>query len=861
MFAFSLSLIGNENKELFNKDDIETYKKQASQLLNFLEYTLNTLGSAKSTQKEKEIIINESFLKIFVDEKVQVEDDLDENRTVPTNKDIQAYLQDIDFFFKKAQFKFTIEKVSHQISEKNSLFFKFQLNRNLKAELINGDTIDTNQIRFVEINFDDNKQDLKIASIYTTKLNEKEELQHWWNTTSKEWKKVLGNNRMLNDSVKLSDVFSYTDSLFVKAFDTTLIVEIDTFLAFDKDTIFINEYDTVSTTLYDTTYFTSESIYNHLKEIIEIQSLEVPDSLNIFNLDPISKLSQLRSLRIANLPIKSLMPLRNLTTLENLECQFTLISSLEPLKYTTNLKSLNIDGNTIYDITPLSRFLMLERLYFSNTLVENIQVLSSLENLQDLRFINTDVNNIDPLKNLLNLIILNFSSTKIKSVDALSGLEKLKILVADDTHIHNLSPLENNKNLIKIYCDHTNIMAEEANRYMRINPNCLVIYDTDQLLNWWAQLSNVWKNTFKKYRKLDATPSKEQLHDLVKLKTIDISNQPSINSLEPLRKFIYLEQLKCNKTRIKSLEPLCYLIALNYLDCSNTEVEKLEFIQNLTNLEYLYLSKSRINSIHYLQKHKYLKELKIENTQVTSLKALSKLTMLQKIYADNTRVSLKEVLKFKEKNNQCLVLFRSSELNHWWKDLNESWRKVFRQSIQVNKSSLSNEELHKISYLSKINLNNQTQLRNLSPLTVLGNLKELRFTGTQISQLIPLRKIQSLELIECGNNPINDLIAIINLPNLKYLDISNIPVKNFKQIRNIKKLETLICPGTKIRNLKYIENLTNLKHLEIYNTKVRNLTPIENLKLKHLKCYNTKINTKKVNKFKVSHIDCEVIFY
>ena len=74
-------------------------EEKVKDVVAFFELLLNTLGSNSTSARDKEIVITESYAKIFRDDKVQVEDDLDENRSVITNKDIVAYLKDVDFFF------------------------------------------------------------------------------------------------------------------------------------------------------------------------------------------------------------------------------------------------------------------------------------------------------------------------------------------------------------------------------------------------------------------------------------------------------------------------------------------------------------------------------------------------------------------------------------------------------------------------------------------------------------------------------------------------------------------------------------------------------------------------------------------
>src|SRR6476619_1766197 len=77
---------------------------RVKEMIGFLGYLLNTLGDPETPAQDKAVIVNESYSKIFRDGKVQVEDDLDASRVVITNKDIQAYLKDVDFFFTNAKF-------------------------------------------------------------------------------------------------------------------------------------------------------------------------------------------------------------------------------------------------------------------------------------------------------------------------------------------------------------------------------------------------------------------------------------------------------------------------------------------------------------------------------------------------------------------------------------------------------------------------------------------------------------------------------------------------------------------------------------------------------------------------------------
>ena len=155
-------------------EELESYKPQLNDLVNYLEGTLNFLGDRASPPKEKEIVVNSSYLKIFTNEKVQIEDDLDDNRDVPLHKDVQAYLKDISFFYRSVHFHFIILDISHFINEKNEHYFKITFNRDMEGVTVAGDSVSSRKLRYMEVNLDVGRSDFKIASIYTTGLNVRE---------------------------------------------------------------------------------------------------------------------------------------------------------------------------------------------------------------------------------------------------------------------------------------------------------------------------------------------------------------------------------------------------------------------------------------------------------------------------------------------------------------------------------------------------------------------------------------------------------------------------------------------------------------------------------------------------------------
>src|SRR5690606_31322766 len=96
----------------YSKEEIGELTQKVEDQIRFLEFYLNTVGGEEASARDKDVIIRESYKKIFRDGQVQVEDDLLLDRQVITNKDVTSYLKDVEFFFKDAEFKLKIREVT-----------------------------------------------------------------------------------------------------------------------------------------------------------------------------------------------------------------------------------------------------------------------------------------------------------------------------------------------------------------------------------------------------------------------------------------------------------------------------------------------------------------------------------------------------------------------------------------------------------------------------------------------------------------------------------------------------------------------------------------------------------------------------
>ena len=819
LFILLFGMAFGSQAQKLSKDEVAKYENEINSMIAYLEETMNFLGDSTTSALEKEIVFTESWSKIFIDDKVQIEDDLDVNRNTPINKDVQAYLKDIDFFFKWANFKLDLQSIANSTRDDGTVFFKATLTRHLTAKTITDEAIDNMKNRFVEINLDRQNNSLKIASIYTTKINEKETLRTWWNGLSQSWKTRLGSDVILDDSTTLAELNTSSLSDF-------------------------SELDA------------------KLKLVTQKQRVDISNIREIISLEPLSELSDLTWLDVSGTSVEDLSPVRNLNKLKVLRANSTLIEDLTALKYNITLEELEVANTTIEDLSVLASLRNLLKLNVNNTQVNrisnlkscpnltslnlgstriaNVGVLQDLSQMKSLDISNTAVRDLGPIGNLKDLQSLNISGSAVSNLQALSGMENLRELYCSNTSIGDLTPLKGNRRLSKIYCDHSGIHDAEASAFTQTNPFALVIYDTEALKTWWRELPIYWKAVFSKQIKVDSEPTTEQLHQIINMQELDLSGN----------------------TFMQSLMPVSRLTNLRSLNISNTEIGYLQPIQGLANLESLNISHTYISDLKPLQDMSNLKYLNIMNTPVNDLSALVNDGNIEVIEADSTTIGKSQVVALKEKQRQVTVVYQTEALKAWWNGLDPIWQAIFRNAIATQSETPNALELQQILDLRELEITPEHPIISIEPLTDLMWLERLTINNQGVSDLKPLANKEFLLELNAQNNPISSLSPIESSTLLELLNIENTQIKDLGPLSKMNNLVTLNASGTIVKSLKPLSNLQKLENLFVNNTNVRSISPVENMpSLKQLKVYNTKVKKRAVDQLQEKRLDLNIIYY
>jgi Leucine-rich repeat (LRR) protein len=768
----AVCLIPCQAQELANNlpmGELESHKQKVRDLVDFLQFAMNTIGDSGTPTRDKNVVINQSYLKLFEHSKVQIEDDLNEDRNMVTRKDVQAYLSDIDFFFKHVEFTFNVEDISHYVNANDDLYFVVSMTRNLKGVTIENDSVNTMMIRYLEINFNEKEGDLKIASIYSNRVSLEEELKNWWWNLPYPW----------------VDIFS--DQL--------------------------GKVDSVDG--------------NYLLRLMDLEKIDLSVYPRLRNVEPLSKLTSLKRVNLSGTQINDIVPLKNLTNLEVLDCMDTEISDLSPLKYALGLKALRIDSTKVTDIEVLGGMENLRQLSASYTFISSLEALSgakemrkmnlsktrirslkgleSMNKLEVLILEDNRIKDLSPIRGLKSLNHLQLDNTLITSLDQLSELDNLRVLSCNNTLITSLMPLGVLPNLETVYSDNTLMVSSDAKEFITQHPHILVVYGTESLRGWWSNLSKPWKIVLMKEAELSRiNPSREEMARVANITRINVSGIEGINSLEPVKILKNLKELRFASTNVNSLAPLRGLLELEFVDASNTMVNELYSLEKLPKLTRLGIDNTQIKEqeiTRFINNH-------------PSCLVMYKSDELLRWYSLLSKEWRTILMSHVERGSMS-----DSELLH-------SFTKVERLTFDAPVNTL--EPVQQLTELKELEFNG-TMINSLEPLRNMGALETLRCSHSPIASLGPLTTLRKLKKLNFEDTLVEDLTPLTGMLGLTDLNFAGTPVKDLKPLKGLLNLRSLECQNTDVKNLKPIQGLRGLRSLKCYNTRI-NIRDIESFK-------------------------------
>ncbi|NQZ76148.1 MAG: hypothetical protein HRT61_08565 [Ekhidna sp.] len=755
-----------------------TQFEQVRSLLNFYQYMLNAVGSEKSSTRDKEVIIGESYKKIFEYNEVQIEDDLLEGRSVITNKDVNAYLRDVDFFFKDISFDFRNEQIEKVYKEDSGGYFLVSFESAIEGTTLEGNPYSRSQPRFMEVNYDSQSEDLKIASIYSTKVSREVELRNWWADLSLGWKSALKK-------------YVPFDSLSVET----------------------------------------------LELIANIDSIGLNDPLTFDDLTPLLALKNLQVLDISNTQVSDLEPLRHTKNLRKLIARQTNLISLNGLQYLEQLTTLDLASSTVVDISAIAALQSLKYLNLSNTSIvsfESLRSLSGLDSidlsqttfsdlsslegnagLKTLRLKNTSLTSTAGLSALTDLEYLDLSYSNITSLEGLQKHPSLKKLFINGTNINDLSSLEQANKLRKIYADFSQVTEETASRHMAEYPKVLVVTNSEEIRKWWSNLPSAWITHF------------------------EIAYGLTAPSNEELIKFLNIDSLNLSAGNLKEPTPLKKFKRLKYLNVDKNLFRSFDFTSEMKDLEVLKAANIPTESSSGLEKNPKLRKLLLSGSPLNSLEGLEKLSLLEVLEIDNTLVDEKQISFLLEENPDLTIIFQTTKLLKWWESLDANWKEALKikapdsyslhSLIEQTEISLSNQAITSLEpLLIFLNLKQLTidnlRITSLAGISAHNNLESLTIINGPLQSLDSIGNLKALTSLNVKNTAIETLRPLHGMTSIRSLNCSGTNIKNLKGIEQFYDLAFIDFSNTRVWKLQRLYGMSDLKKIVCFNTRLREHT-------------------------------------
>jgi hypothetical protein len=766
-----VSFVYGQSAQAGNDPKIEEVKS----LTQFFEYMLNTVGSKTTSQRDKEVIINQSYQKVFLSNKVQVEDDLLDERKVITNKDITGYLRDVDFFFTNISFVFSDIQIKKEEKPNGEPYYLVSFENRIQGTSSDGEQVNKTQKRFLEVNYDAAKNDLKIVSVYTTKLTRKKELEAWWSSLSYDWIAIFQNHE-----------------------------------AFEQ----IN--DTV------------------IEQVADLDSLNLAGHAYLTDLAPLSMLKKLKYLDVSETRVSDLRPIRFATELRTLKANSTPVTDIDVVSYFPMLKKLELSHTEVEDIRLIASLSKLEHLDVSSARIGDFSALSNLTNLSTMNLANSTFADLTLIQNNLNLRELNVSRTNVSETTAFSDLKKiqvldlsetgigeldglkkhpsLSILYMNQTSVNSLSALNGIASLKKVFADYSKVTPEEASFFMKKNPSVLVISNSGELLSWWGALSPNWKAAF--------TPLLDK----------------KLDQKEALIKLLNSDSLNLSGFHLSGGMSLKIFKRLHYLDISENDFNSFDFTADMPDLSVLIGNRLPVTNTVGLEQNMTLVKLSLRGTSLTDIEGVQSLPKLKVLDIEGAQIPEESILTFIRSTQGTIVIYRSEELKNWWEGLQDGWKAALKlektdsyslheltqnQSLSIEGMRIQDlAPLRMFVNLQALSLN-QVNVSNFEGLAVHKNLKSLSCTNGPLISITGLAQLQQLEEINVTNTAIADLSELRQNTGIKRLNCSGTNVKKLRGVEYLKAIEFLDISNTGIFSLDRLHEMKGLKKIICYNTRIR----------------------------------------
>ena len=545
-------------------------------------------------------------------------------------------------------------------------------------------------------------------------------------------------------------------------------------------------------------YVNSNAISN-LGPLTKLTNL---NTLNLADCSPsdvsfLARLTQLTSLNISNNPITDVSPVMELTQLTELNLSSTLISDVSPLAGLTQLRSLYLHGTSISDVSALSSLTQLRSLGISGTSTSDISPLEGLVQLTDLSLNNNSISNISPLAGLRQLKSLYLGGNSISDISVLSGLPQLTYLHLSGNAISDISALSGLTQLIELRLPRNAISDISAlsglPQLTRLDLVYNDISDVSPLVG--LDLTGTeWDSTglFIDRNPLSYTSINTHI-PAMQAKGIEVKYDPRtpttlvkisgtaqqgiVNSKLPLP---FVVEVRDERNLVFAGVPVKFAITAGRGRLSNTTV-----------------------------------------TTDTTGRAAVRLTLGRTAGTTAVRVTARKISQSVEFTAVAILLSAPVAVTD----------EALRTEILSALGNRSRDETLTVSDMLKLTTltANRANIRDLTGLQHASNLTALSLNNNNLSDIASIAGLSQLTTLSLNGNRISDVTPLAALKQLKTLSLENNNLSDVTSLSGSTQLTTLLLDDNRLSDVVPLTGLSKLRRLSLNNNDLSDVAPLISL--------------------------------
>lgn len=217
-------------------------------------------------------------------------------------------------------------------------------------------------------------------------------------------------------------------------------------------------------------------------------------------------------------------------------------------------------------------------------------------------------------------------------------------------------------------------------------------------------------------------------------------------------------------------------------------------------------------------------------------------------------LNLEDLTNLTPLNDLRNITYLSINQNYNLKNISPLSQLVNLEYLDIESNDI--EDIASLKELNKLKFFNIMYNYKISDIGVLENfteLEQLLISGHNIDNIVPVSKLVHLQNFWALKCNLTDITPVENLTDLIYLYLRFNYINNIEPLRKLQKLKELYLWENKIEDISALEYLPNLRLIELRDNNIKDISPLvnnENIKDGAIvNVYENPLNDKSINEY------------